>query len=121
VTQLKQAVDTFAQNYTSGASLSQDTSAYEALESSLNTISQDQSAYQFAANHVLTSSQVAQLQQAVNTFAQNYTNGSNLTQDASAYTALRTSLQGLAPGATRGIAVGSPISLGGVSGPLGIW
>jgi hypothetical protein len=95
VAQWKQAVDTFAQNYTSGANATQDQSAWSAFDSSLTSIAQDVAANQFAASHVLNKDQVTQLQQAVNTFAQNYTNGTNLSQDASAYKALQTSLKGV--------------------------
>src|SRR5262249_14991534 len=92
VTQLQQAVDTFAQTYTSGTDFSQDGTAWPTLWSRLDSIAQDVAAKQFAASHVLTKDQVTQFQQAVATFAQNYTNGANIDQDVAAYTTLQASL-----------------------------
>jgi hypothetical protein len=84
VSELKQAVDTFAANYTSGTDATADKAAVSALNSSLD----DLALGLWSEAHVASSASVAQLQQAVDGFAKSYTGGSNLATDKAAWKAL---------------------------------
>ncbi|HEV3166579.1 MAG TPA: hypothetical protein VGZ22_21320 [Isosphaeraceae bacterium] len=110
VGQLKQAVDTFAQSYTSGANASQDQAAIQALQTSLKSLFSSvhpmpnmpappvpgpgfETSHDGLLGHVvLSKATVTQIQQAVDTFAQSFTSGANASADTAAVAALKTSL-----------------------------
>lgn len=82
---LKTSVETFATNYTSGQDKAKDSSAVAALQTGLNDLAQSV----WAETHVASKESVAALQQAVNTFATQYSSGMSATQDKTAWVALK--------------------------------
>jgi len=86
---IKSAVDTFAGAYTSGANAATDKAAVAALQTALKGVSWQV----WAETHVASQSSVTALQSAVNAFAQNYTNNTNPAADATAWTALHSTLK----------------------------
>jgi hypothetical protein len=82
---LKSAVDTFANNYTSGKDATADTAAVTALQNGLADVAQNV----WSETHVAAKADVAKLQQAVTDFAGAYTSGQNTSQDAAAWKALQ--------------------------------
>jgi hypothetical protein len=85
---LKQAVDTFAGAYTSGADTVKDKAAADALKSSLD----DLAVATWSQSHVATPASVTALQQSVDGFASSYTGGTNPSADVAAWKALQSGL-----------------------------
>jgi hypothetical protein len=88
VAQLKSTVDTFAASYTSGADAAKDKAALSALQTGMQTLL----ANIWSETHVVSKDALTNLQQSVDSFVSSYTGGSNVSQDASAWAALRTGL-----------------------------
>lgn len=85
---LKTSVEAFAASYTSGKDQTKDAVAVAGLRTGLDGLSQSV----WAESHVASKSSVAALQQAVNTFASQYTSGLSVSQDKAAWTTLQTAV-----------------------------
>jgi hypothetical protein len=89
VTNLKQAVDTFAASYTSGAGSTKDQAAVTVLNTSLADID----ARLWSETHVASQASVTSIAQAVQSFATSYTSNANPGTDNAAWQALGQALQ----------------------------
>jgi hypothetical protein len=89
VAQLKTTIDTFAGSYTSGADAAKDKAAMAALQTGLQTLF----AGIWSEAHVVSKDSLTKLQQSVDSFVASYTGGTNVAQDTSAWTALKSGLQ----------------------------
>lgn len=105
VAALKQAVDSFATNYTSGADATKDKAATDALQASLNNLALTV----WSESHVASKDAVTAFQKAADNFAQNYTGGLDSAKDTAAWNALSTAMTNLLPqnGTPGGPAIGT--------------
>lgn len=94
VTNLQQAIDTFAVNYTSGTDATKDKAAVDALNASLVQV--DSSLW--SETHVADKASVAKLAQAMQSFASSYTSNSDATADKAAWNTLNLALRDFTSG-----------------------
>jgi hypothetical protein len=86
---LRTAINNLASAYTYGKTPATDQAAVAAFEVQVDNVAQPI----WAASHVASPSSVTNLQQAINTFASAYTNGTNPATDASAWASLESALR----------------------------
>jgi hypothetical protein len=89
VSLLKSTVDGFAAAYTSGSDAAKDSAAVAGLSSGLKALS----IQLWSENHILSKDELASFQKSVDDFVSSYTGGTNLTQDVTAWSSLKSGLQ----------------------------